>query len=79
MNVTNIKKLGFSTLLAIEWSIYVVISLAANFSYFLFWQEDSRSIGLRLCYVCIVSMPIIFYISHWFASGNHMRQISNYE
>lgn len=45
MNVTNIKKLGFSTLLGTEWSIYVVISLAANFiSYF-----DRKTVGQLVC------------------------------
>lgn len=45
MNVTNIKKLGFSTLLAIEWTIYVIISLAVNFiSYF-----DRKTVGQLVC------------------------------
>lgn len=62
MNVTNIKKLGFSTLiLAIEWSIYVVISLAANFiSYF-----DRKTVGQLVCdYVMsVLSACLLFSIS----------------
>lgn len=61
MNVTNIKKLGFSTLLAIEWSIYVVISLAANFiSYF-----DRKTVGQLVCdYVMsVLSACLLFFIS----------------
>lgn len=62
MNVTNIKKLGFSTLLAIEWSIYVVISLAANFiSYF-----DRKTVGQLVCdYVMsVLSACLLSSISH---------------
>lgn len=61
MNVTNIKKLGFSTLLAIEWSIYVVISLATNFiSYF-----DRKTVGQLVCdYVMsVLSACLLFSIS----------------
>lgn len=61
MNVTNIKKLGFSTLLAIEWSIYVVISLAANFiSYF-----DRKTVGQLVCdYVMsVLSACLLFSLS----------------
>lgn len=61
MNVTNIKKLGFSTLLPIEWSIYVVISLAANFiSYF-----DRKTVGQLVCdYVMsVLSACLLFSIS----------------
>lgn len=61
MNVTNIKKLGFSTLLEIEWSIYVVISLAANFiSYF-----DRKTVGQLVCdYVMsVLSACLLFSIS----------------
>lgn len=61
MNVTNIKKLGFSTLLAVEWSIYVVISLAANFiSYF-----DRKTVGQLVCdYVMsVLSACLLFSIS----------------
>lgn len=61
MNVTNIKKLGFSTLLAIEWSIYVVISLAANFiSYF-----DRKTVGQLVCdYVMsVLSACLLFSVS----------------
>lgn len=61
MNVTNIKKLDFSTLLAIEWSIYVVISLAANFiSYF-----DRKTVGQLVCdYVMsVLSACLLFSIS----------------
>lgn len=61
MNVTNIKKLGFSTLLAIEWSIYVVILLAANFiSYF-----DRKTVGQLVCdYVMsVLSACLLFSIS----------------
>lgn len=61
MNVTNIKKLGFSTLLAIEWSIYVIISLAVNFiSYF-----DRKTVGQLVCdYVMsVLSACLLFSIS----------------
>lgn len=60
MNVTNIKKLGFSTLLAIEWSIYVVILLAANFiSYF-----DRKTVGQLVCdYGMSVLSACLFSIS----------------
>lgn len=56
-----LKKLGFSTLLAIEWSIYVVISLAANFiSYF-----DRKTVGQLVCdYVMsVLSACLLFSIS----------------
>lgn len=61
MNVTNIKKLGFSTLLAIEWSIYVVISLAANFiPYF-----DRKTVGQLVCnfVMSVLSACLLFSIS----------------
>lgn len=61
MNVTNIKKLGFSTLLAIEWSIYVVISLAANFiSYF-----DRKTVRQLVCDygMSVLSACLLFSIS----------------
>lgn len=61
MNVTNIKKLGFSTLLAIEWSIYVVNSLAANFiSYF-----DRKTVGQLVCDygMSVLSACLLFSVS----------------